>query len=201
MSESTTLIAPATAARKTTVEPLFEPVRLGRYDLPHRMVMAPLTRSRARQPGNVPSPLNACYYAQRASAALIVTEATQGRPRGYQTSLHLLSRRSAMIYDPTGQHLTKLFVKETSMSSLFSNPKNPAAFSIRVEGMACDSCVERVEKAIRATPGVVSASVNLATKRAEVTFSGVPDIAAVIAAVGVAGYECMVENASSSNLS
>jgi len=86
------------------------------------------------------------------------------------------------------------------MSSLFSNPKKPAAFSIRVEGMTCDSCVERVEKAIRATPGVVSASVNLATKRAEVTFSGVPDIAAVIAAIGVAGYECMVENASSLNL-
>ncbi|MGA7384365.1 MAG: heavy metal-associated domain-containing protein, partial [Methylocella sp.] len=88
---------------------------------------------------------------------------------------------------------------ETSMSSLVSNPKMPAAFSIRVEGMACDSCVERVERAIRATPGVVSASVNLATKRAEVTFSGIPDIAAVIAAVGVAGYECMAENASSSN--
>ena len=80
------------------------------------------------------------------------------------------------------------------MSSLFSNPKKPAAVSIRVEGMASDSCVERVEKAIRATPGVVSASVNLATNRAEVTFSGVPDIAAVIAAIGVAGYKCMVEN-------
>jgi hypothetical protein len=39
--------------------------------------MAPLTRSRARQPGNVPTPLNACYYAQRASAALIISEATQ----------------------------------------------------------------------------------------------------------------------------
>src|SRR5882762_2406661 len=38
---------------------------------------APLTRSRARQPGNVPSPLAACYYAQRASAALIISEATQ----------------------------------------------------------------------------------------------------------------------------
>jgi N-ethylmaleimide reductase len=70
MSESTALIAPATAARKTPVEPLFEPVRLGRYDLPHRMVM----RSRARQTGSVPSALNAYYYAQRASAALIVTE-------------------------------------------------------------------------------------------------------------------------------
>jgi N-ethylmaleimide reductase len=77
MSESTTLIVPTTAAQKMLVEPLFEPVRLGRYDLPHRMVMAPLTRSRGRQPGNVPSALNACYYAQRASAALVVTEATQ----------------------------------------------------------------------------------------------------------------------------
>ncbi len=82
MSESTTLIAPAPAARKTLVEPLFEPARLGRYDLPHRMVMAPLTRSRARHPGNVPSALNACYYAQRASAALIVTEATQVSQQG-----------------------------------------------------------------------------------------------------------------------
>ena len=44
--------------------------------------MAPLTRSRARQPGNVPSALNACYYAQRASAALIVTEATQVSQQG-----------------------------------------------------------------------------------------------------------------------
>jgi N-ethylmaleimide reductase len=44
--------------------------------------MAPLTRSRARQPGNVPSALNACYYTQRASAALIVTEATQVSQQG-----------------------------------------------------------------------------------------------------------------------
>jgi N-ethylmaleimide reductase len=80
MSESTILIAPATAARKTPLEPLFESVWLGRYDLRRRMVMAPLTRSRARQPGNVPSALNACYYA--ASAALIVSEATQVSQQG-----------------------------------------------------------------------------------------------------------------------
>jgi len=82
------------------------------------------------------------------------------------------------------------------MSSIFPDSKKATSVSIRVEGMACDSCAERVEKAIRAMPGVVSASVNLATKRAEVIFSGVPDIAAV----GVAGYECMVENATSSDL-
>ena len=58
-------------------ERLFQPVKLGRYHLRHRVVMAPLTRSRARHLGNVPTSLNACYYAQRASAALIISEATQ----------------------------------------------------------------------------------------------------------------------------
>jgi N-ethylmaleimide reductase len=67
---------------QTATERLFQPYRLGRYTLPHRMVMAPLTRSRARQPGNIPSPMNACYYAQRASAALIITEATQVSQQG-----------------------------------------------------------------------------------------------------------------------
>lgn len=61
---------------------LFTPIRLGRYTLPHRVVMAPLTRSRARQPGNVPTTLNACYYAQRASAAFIDSEATQVSQQG-----------------------------------------------------------------------------------------------------------------------
>jgi N-ethylmaleimide reductase len=82
MSVSTTSIAQAVGARHMPAERLFQPMRLGRYHLPHRIVMAPLTRSRARQPGNVPSPLNACYYAQRASAALIITEATQVSQQG-----------------------------------------------------------------------------------------------------------------------
>jgi N-ethylmaleimide reductase len=82
VSVSTTTVAPAVDARQVPTELLFQPVRLGRYNLPHRMVMAPLTRSRARQAGNVPSALNACYYAQRTSAALIVTEATQVSQQG-----------------------------------------------------------------------------------------------------------------------
>jgi N-ethylmaleimide reductase len=55
---------------------LFAPYQLGPLHLANRMVMAPLTRSRA-ETGNVPSPLAVEYYAQRASAGLIVTEATQ----------------------------------------------------------------------------------------------------------------------------
>lgn len=71
-----------TSSPMQTPEKLFQPARLGRYHLPHRIVMAPLTRSRARQPGNVPTALNASYYAQRASAALIISEATQVSMQG-----------------------------------------------------------------------------------------------------------------------
>src|ERR1700726_2617839 len=79
-------IATATRAQRdagtSDTDALFQPYRLGPFNLPHRIVMAPLTRSRARQPGNVPSSLAACYYAQRASAALIVSEATQVSMQG-----------------------------------------------------------------------------------------------------------------------
>ncbi len=60
---------------------LLSPVKLGRYQLPNRIVMAPLTRNRAGA-GNVPTQLNVEYYAQRASAGLIITEATQVSPQG-----------------------------------------------------------------------------------------------------------------------
>jgi N-ethylmaleimide reductase len=60
---------------------LFEPIRVGALELPNRIVMAPLTRQRAAA-GNVPTELNALYYAQRAGAGLIVSEATQVTPEG-----------------------------------------------------------------------------------------------------------------------
>ncbi|MBD3934188.1 alkene reductase [Streptomyces chumphonensis] len=59
----------------TTPSPLLEPARLGALDLPNRLVMAPLTRNRADADG-VPGPLMATYYAQRATAGLIIAEAT-----------------------------------------------------------------------------------------------------------------------------
>ncbi|MFJ8887880.1 alkene reductase [Streptomyces sp. NPDC102402] len=59
----------------TSSRNLFEPVALGPLTLPHRLVMAPLTRNRATAEG-VPTPLMATYYAQRASAGLIIAEAS-----------------------------------------------------------------------------------------------------------------------------
>jgi N-ethylmaleimide reductase len=60
---------------------LFDPIRIGDIDLSSRIVMAPLTRDRAGH-GMVPTPLMAEYYAQRASAGLIISEATQISPEG-----------------------------------------------------------------------------------------------------------------------
>jgi N-ethylmaleimide reductase len=60
---------------------LFSPYKLGDIALDSRIVMSPMTRSRAIE-GNVPNPIAVTYYAQRASAGLIVTEGTQVSPQG-----------------------------------------------------------------------------------------------------------------------
>lgn len=59
---------------------LFSPLPLGTIEIQNRVVMAPMTRSRA--PGNIPNSLMAEYYGQRASAGLIVTEGTSPSPNG-----------------------------------------------------------------------------------------------------------------------
>ncbi len=61
---------------------LFTPARFGALALSNRVVMAPLTRNRARPADDVPSVLAPTYYAQRASAGLIVTEGSQIVPEG-----------------------------------------------------------------------------------------------------------------------
>jgi N-ethylmaleimide reductase len=74
----------AATARAHPAEPaqdLFSAYQLGPITLANRLVMAPMTRSRAVD-GTVPNPLAATYYAQRASAGLIVTEGTQVSQQG-----------------------------------------------------------------------------------------------------------------------
>jgi N-ethylmaleimide reductase len=63
------------------LSPLFAPARLGSLEVPNRVLMAPMTRSRAGRDG-VPGDAAALYYVQRASAGLIVTEATQVAAEG-----------------------------------------------------------------------------------------------------------------------
>jgi N-ethylmaleimide reductase len=87
--------------------PLFQPLTLGALHLASRVVMAPLTRNRA--PGNVPTPLMATYYAQRADpatgAGLIISEATQisEQGRGYQDTPGIHSAEQVAAWRPVTQ--------------------------------------------------------------------------------------------------
>ena len=78
----------------STPTKLFEPYKLGPITLPNRIVMAPLTRNRAIPPGMVPNPLAIEYYGQRASAGLLVSEATQvsRQGQGYQDTPGIYSQ-------------------------------------------------------------------------------------------------------------
>lgn len=71
-----------TTARGTHLPELFTPVKVGVIECKNRVFMAPLTRCRALPENDAPHALNVEYYAQRASAGLIVSEATQVQPQG-----------------------------------------------------------------------------------------------------------------------
>ncbi|SFN46169.1 N-ethylmaleimide reductase [Izhakiella capsodis] len=68
-----------------SLKKLFSPLQLGAITLPNRILMAPLTRLRSLEPGDIPTPLMGEYYRQRVSAGLIISEATQisAQAKGY----------------------------------------------------------------------------------------------------------------------
>jgi N-ethylmaleimide reductase len=84
----------------STPTKLFEPFKLGPITLPNRVVMAPLTRNRAVPPGMVPNSLAIDYYSQRASAGLLVTEASQvsQQGQGYQDTPGIYSKEQVAAW-------------------------------------------------------------------------------------------------------
>src|SRR3954451_13075699 len=82
-----------------TSSKLFEPYKLGSITLPNRVVMAPLTRNRAVA-GMVPNPLAVEYYGQRASAGLLITEASQisQQGQGYQDTPGIYSKEQVAAW-------------------------------------------------------------------------------------------------------
>ncbi|OBU11222.1 heavy metal translocating P-type ATPase [Morganella psychrotolerans] len=79
------------------------------------------------------------------------------------------------------------------MNTTLSPSSSSGRLSLSVEGMTCASCVGRVEKALKAVPGVNNAIVNLATERADITFAGDTDAPAAIRAIEGAGYNVTME--------
>jgi N-ethylmaleimide reductase len=80
----------------------FEPIRIGRFTARNRVVMAPMTRSRAYGAGASPTPLVATYYGQRAGAGLIVTEGIQPSAvgQGYVSTPGLHSAEQVAAWQP-----------------------------------------------------------------------------------------------------
>jgi N-ethylmaleimide reductase len=131
--------------KMTTATKLFEPTKLGPLTLPNRLVMAPLTRNRALA-GLVPNPLAVEYYSQRASAGLLVSEATQvsQQGQGYQDTPGIYSKEQVAgwrkvtdrVHERGGRIFLQLWhVGRISHTSLQPNNGAPVAPSaIRAKG-------------------------------------------------------------------
>jgi N-ethylmaleimide reductase len=129
----------------STPSKLFEPYKLGPITLPNRLVMAPLTRNRAAA-GLVPSPLAVEYYGQRASAGLLITEASQisQQGQGYQDTPGIYSKEQVAgwrkvtdrVHERGGRIFIQLWhVGRISHTSLQPNGGAPVAPSaIRAKG-------------------------------------------------------------------
>jgi N-ethylmaleimide reductase len=125
---------------------LLEPFKLGPLTLPNRLVMAPLTRNRAVPPGMVPSPLAVDYYGQRASAGLLITEASQvsQQGQGYQDTPGIYSREQVAgwrkvtdrVHERGGRIFIQIWhvgrVSHTSLQPDGGKPVAPSA--IRAKG-------------------------------------------------------------------
>src|SRR3954468_13561620 len=125
---------------------LFEPYKLGPITLPNRLVMAPLTRNRAVPPGMVPSPLAIDYYGQRASAGLLITEASQvsQQGQGYQDTPGIYSKQQVAgwrkvterVHDRGGRIFIQIWhvgrISHTSLQPNIGAPVGPSA--IRAKG-------------------------------------------------------------------
>lgn len=117
---------------------LFDKIQLGNMVLKNRIFMAPLTRMRSKQPGNIPYELNAKYYAQRATAGLIISEATQisQQGQGYPSTPGIHSPEQVkgwkLVTDAVHQKGGKIFLQlwhvgRISHSSFQPNNKLPVA--------------------------------------------------------------------------
>jgi hypothetical protein len=102
---------------------LFSTYTLGDLELSNRMVMAPMTRNRASE-GAVPTDMNVTYYRQRASAGLIITEASQVSPEGVGypatpgMSRSLPGARSPMPYTRKGA----TYLSSSGIAAVFRTP-------------------------------------------------------------------------------
>ncbi len=170
---------------------LFSPVHLGALDLAHRVVMAPLTRMRSLQPGNVPGPLSAEYYAQRATkGGLLIAEATQvsQQGQGYPATPGIHSQEQAQgwklvtdaVHAKGGLIVLQLWhVGRTSHSSFHNGALPVSASAIRPAGQTMTASWQMADTetpralALDELPGVIQSYVDATRNAREAGFDGV----------------------------
>ena len=169
--------------------PLFEPYDLGDIRLSNRIVMAPLTRSRAAN-GLVPGPHAPEYYSQRASAGLIITEATQisAQAQGYQdtpglyTPAQLAGWRSvtAAVHEAGGKIFVQLWhvgrVSHVDLQPDHAAPVAPSAIAAETKTFVNNSFVPVSEPRaleLDEIPGIITDFRNAAADAIAAGFDGV----------------------------
>lgn len=168
---------------------LFDPLILGELKLPNRIVMAPLTRCRATPPGRVPNALMKDYYTQRASAGMILTEATSVDPMGvgYPDTPGIWSREQVegwkpivkAVHDAGGRILLQLWhVGRISDPSYLNGALPVAPSAVAAEGHVSLLRPKRpyvTPRALRLDelPGIIEAYRAGAVRAKEAGFDGV----------------------------
>jgi N-ethylmaleimide reductase len=168
---------------------LFEPYQLGPITLPNRVVMAPLTRNRAVA-GLVPSPLAIEYYGQRASAGLLITEASQvsQQGQGYQDTPGIYSKEQVAgwrkvteaVHAQGGHIFIQLWhvgrVSHTSLQLNNGAPVAPSAIRAKgktfVGGTFADISEPRA-LALEEIPGIIESFRQATANAMEAGFDGV----------------------------
>ncbi|MCO7527179.1 alkene reductase [Pseudomonas asiatica] len=154
-------------------DPLFQPLQFGALNLANRVLMPPMTRSRAAQPGDVPTALMAEYYAQRASAGLIVSEGTwisplgkgYARTPGIHTQAQIDGWRlvTEAVHAAGGRMFAQLWhVGRLSHSSLLGGQAPVSSSAMQAEGV--NVFIDNAD----GTPGFVQASKPRALSEAEI---------------------------------
>lgn len=168
---------------------LFDSIKIGSYTLPNRIVMAPMTRNRAGE-GNVPQALNATYYQQRASAGLIITEASQISPQGvgYPATPGIHSAEQVegwklvtrAVHDKGGHIFLQLWhvgrISHPSLQPDGQLPVAPSAIKPAGEAVTYEGMQAFVEPHALTTdefPGIVADYVNAARNAMQAGFDGV----------------------------
>jgi 2,4-dienoyl-CoA reductase-like NADH-dependent reductase (Old Yellow Enzyme family) len=168
---------------------LFDPLKLGAIQLPNRIVMAPLTRSRATPDGRVPTDLQRDYYVQRATAGLIISEATSVTPMGvgYAATPGIWSDEQTQswkkitraVHDAGGRMVSQLWHVGRISDPLFLNGALPEAPSaVRPKGFVSLVRPQREFTTPRALereeiPGIIAAFRRGAENAQKAGFDGV----------------------------